>query len=67
MLVILSDKTNLIKCVPVSVLLGEELTSLPGWGAELEEVLCCVSLQGEECGAIPIVTNGEELGTPRRA
>lgn len=58
----------MLKSVLVSVLLGEELTSLPGWGAELEEGLCCFSLQGgEECAAVPIVTHREELGTPQRA
>lgn len=55
-------------CVVVSVLLGEELPSLPGWGAELEEGLCSVNLQGgEKNAAVPIVTHGEQLGTLHRA
>lgn len=61
-------RSSPMKCVPFLVLLGEELTSLPGWGAELEEVFCRVSLQGrEECATVPVLTHGEELGTPHRA
>lgn len=54
-------------CVPASVLLGVELTSFPDWGGELEEGLCCVSLQGCKEPAVPIVAHREELGASLRA
>lgn len=55
-----------IKSHPVSVLLDERLAPLPGGGAELEEVLCCVSLHAGEESAIPFVAHREELGTSLR-
>ncbi len=50
-----------MKPVAASVLLDEGPASLPGGGAELEEVLACVSLQTGEESAVPVVAHGGEL------